>query len=76
MITKSTFVLETMDTSRDLLIGQILVDLGYLKLEHVNEARRKQMAYPQLLLGQILIAMNFITQEQLEKGLQLQRNSE
>jgi hypothetical protein len=37
------------------LIGHILIDLGYLKEEHVNEARRKQMAYPELKLGEILI---------------------
>ena len=53
-------------------IGHILVDLGYLKEEHVNEARRKQMAYPELKLGEILIGMNILTPEQLEKGLQLQ----
>jgi len=54
------------------LIGHILMDLGYLKEEHVNEARRKQMAYPELKLGEILIGMNILTPEQLEKGLQLQ----
>jgi hypothetical protein len=48
------------------------MDLGYLKEEHVNEARRKQMAYPELKLGEILIGMNILTPEQLEKGLQLQ----
>lgn len=53
-------------------IGHILVDLGYLKVEHVNEARRKQMAYPELKLGEILIGMGILTPEQLEKGLQLQ----
>ena len=54
------------------LIGHILMDLGYLKEEHVNEARRKQMAYPELKLGEILNGMNILTPEQLEKGLQLQ----
>jgi hypothetical protein len=41
------------------LIGHILVDLGYLKEEHENEARRKQVAYPELKLGEILIGMGF-----------------
>ena len=53
-------------------IGHILVDLGYLKEEHVNEARRKQMVYPELKLGEILIGMNVLTSEQLEKGLKVQ----
>ncbi len=53
-------------------IGHILVDLGYLKEDHVNEARRKQMVYPELKLGEILIGMGILTPEQLEKGLQLQ----
>ena len=53
-------------------IGHILVDLGYVNAEHVNEARRKQMVYPELKLGEILIGMGILTPEQLEKGLQLQ----
>lgn len=65
-----------MVTSRHLLIGQILVDLGYLKLEHVNDARRKQMSYPELKIGEILIGMNLISDEQLEKGLQVQKHPE
>ena len=32
------------------LIGHILVNLGHIKLEQVEEARRKQMAYPGLKL--------------------------
>jgi hypothetical protein len=54
------------------LIGHILMDLGYLKEEHVNEARRKQMVYPELKLGEILIGMGILTSEQLEKGLRVQ----
>jgi len=65
-----------MDTSRHLLIGQILADLGYLNLNQVNEARRKQMAYPHLKLGEILVCMNFLTSEELENGLQIQKKVE
>ena len=54
------------------LIGHILVGLGHIKLEQVEEARRKQMAYPGLKLGVILIAMKALTPEQLEHGLRLQ----
>jgi hypothetical protein len=54
------------------LIGHILVGLGHIKLEQVEEALRKQGAYPGLKLGVILIAMEALTPEQLEKGLKLQ----
>jgi hypothetical protein len=65
-----------MAAHRHLLIGQILVDLGNVKLEHVYEARRTQIAYTQLKLGGIPVAMNFIIHEQLEKELQVQKQSE
>jgi hypothetical protein len=54
------------------LIGHILVDLGYIKLEQVEEALRKQGAYPGLKLGAILITMKALTSEQLDQGLKLQ----
>ena len=55
------------------LIGQILVDLGYIKLEQVEEALRKQGAYPPgIKLGAILITMEALTPEQLDQGLKLQ----
>jgi hypothetical protein len=54
------------------LIGHILVDLGHIKLEQVEEALRKQGAYPGLKLGAILITMKALNPEQLEQGLKLQ----
>jgi len=54
------------------LIGHILVGLGYIKLEQVEEALRKQGAYPGLKLGAILITMKALTPEQLDQGLKLQ----
>jgi len=54
------------------LIGHILVGLGYIKLEQVEEALRKQGAYPGLKLGAILITMKALSPEQLEQGLKLQ----
>ena len=54
------------------LIGHILVNLGHIKLEQVEEAVRKQGAYPGLKLGAILITMKALTPEQLEQGLALQ----
>jgi len=54
------------------LIGHILVDLGHVKLEQVEEALRKQGAYPGLKLGKILITMDALSPEQLDQGLKLQ----
>lgn len=54
------------------LIGHILVDSGYLSAEQVEEALRKQGAYPGLKLGAILITMDALSPEQLEQGLVLQ----
>ena len=54
------------------LIGRILVDLGHIKLEQVEEALRKQGAYPGLKIGAILITMDALSPEQLEQGLVLQ----
>ena len=54
------------------LIGHILVNLGHIKLEQVEEALRKQGAYPGLKLGAILIGMKTLSPEQLEQGLKHQ----
>ena len=54
------------------LIGNILVGLGHINLEQVNEALRKQAAYPVLKLGEILVAMKVLSPKQLERGLALQ----
>jgi hypothetical protein len=55
------------------LIGLILIDLGYISLVHVNEARRRQMTRPEVRLGEILVEMGALTPVQLEKGLELQK---
>ena len=56
------------------LIGRILVELGHVKLEQVEEALRKQGAYPGLKLGAILITMDALNPEQLDQGLKLQES--
>ena len=55
------------------MIGLILIDLGYISLVHVNEARRRQMTRPEVRLGEILVEMGVLTPVQLEKGLELQK---
>jgi len=56
------------------LIGRILVELGHVKLEQVEEALRKQGAYPGLKLGAILITMDALNPEQLDQGLKVQES--
>jgi hypothetical protein len=51
------------------LIGEILVDLGFVTLPKVNEARRKQMLQPHVLLGEYLVEMGFVTPDQLLEAL-------
>jgi hypothetical protein len=51
------------------LIGEILVDLGFVTLPEVNEARRKQMVRPNVLLGEYLVEMGFVTPDQLLEAL-------
>jgi len=55
------------------LIGNILVDLAFITREDVEEALRKQRAYPPgIKLGAILITMDALSPEQLDQGLVLQ----
>jgi len=56
------------------LIGRILVEMGHVKIEQVEEALRKQGAYPGLKLGAILITMDALNPEQLDQGLKLQES--
>lgn len=51
------------------LIGEILVDLGFVTLPEVNQARRKQMLRPHVLLGEYLVEMGFVTPDQLLEAL-------
>lgn len=54
------------------LLGEILVDLGFLNLPQVNEARRKQMNDPNVLLGEYLVELGYVTPKQLLEALSLQ----
>jgi len=60
---------ETMELKGHRLIGEILVDLGFVTLPDVNEARRKQMLQPNVLLGEYLVEMGFVTPDQLLEAL-------
>jgi hypothetical protein len=54
------------------LLGEILVDLGYVNLSHVNEARRRQMVRPNVLLGEYLVQLGHVTPAQLLEALSRQ----
>ena len=58
------------------MIGQILVEKGYVTLSQLNEARRRQLfAEPEQrpLLGQILYQLGHVTPAQVEEALKLQK---
>lgn len=57
------------------LIGQILVEKGYINLSQLNEARRKQLfsePSERPPLGQILWQLGYVTSGQIEEALKLQ----
>jgi hypothetical protein len=58
------------------IIGQILVEKGYVTLAQLNEARRRQLfSEPDKrpLLGEILEQLGYVTPEQVEKALRAEK---
>lgn len=58
-----------MNTPQHHLIGEILVNLGIVNISQVNEARRKQLAQPQILLGEHLVTLGYVTPTQLQEAI-------
>ncbi len=56
----------------DKLLGEILVEGGYITLGQLNAARRQQMGQAETKLGDLLIEGGLITREQLESALRIQ----
>lgn len=56
------------------LIGEVLVALGYLKREQLNEVMRAQKAgeHPGKKFGEIAVEKGFLTEKQVELGLKTQ----
>jgi hypothetical protein len=54
------------------LLGELLVEGGYITLGQLNEVRRKQMGQSEAKLGDLLIENGLITREQLELALRMQ----
>jgi hypothetical protein len=64
-----------MDKPERKMIGQILVEKGYINLFQLNEARRKQLfsePNERPPLGQILCQLGHATPAQVEEALKLQ----
>jgi hypothetical protein len=57
------------------MIGQILVEKGYINLAQLNEARRRQLFTDpdlRLPLGEVLCQLGYIKPAQVEEALRLQ----
>jgi hypothetical protein len=63
-----------MALGRRKLIGEILEKLGFVSLTQVNEARREQMARPEVKLGMLLVEKGHLTREELEQALKRQES--
>lgn len=59
--------------NKRILLGELLINLGYLQPEQVQQALAQQQKRP-LKLGEILLAVKWITEQQLVEALSLQLN--
>jgi len=57
---------------RKKIIGEIMVSLGYVTLEHVNKARWKQMQGTAKRLGECLVEMGHTNHDDVRRALQVQ----
>lgn len=65
--------LESPNGERRRLIGQILIDLGYLRAEELQLALQVQRQGDRHRIGEILVSRRCITAKQLEEGLRMQQ---
>ena len=54
------------------IIGEIMVSLGYVTLEHVNRARWQQMQGTAKRLGECLVELGHTTHDDVCRALQIQ----
>jgi K+ transporter len=54
------------------LIGEILVSLGYVSVEHINEARRHQMQANGKKIGECLVELGYVEEDDIRRALSLQ----
>jgi hypothetical protein len=54
------------------LIGEILVSLGYVSVEHINEARRHQMQNEGKRIGECLVELGYLGEADIHRALSIQ----
>jgi hypothetical protein len=54
------------------LLGEILIEGGFISIGQLNEVRRKQMGQSEARLGDLLLENGLNTREQLELALRMQ----
>jgi hypothetical protein len=59
-------------TKKKRIIGEIMVSLGYVTLEHVNKARWHQMQGSTKRIGECLVELGHTTHDEVHRALQLQ----
>jgi hypothetical protein len=54
------------------LIGEILISLGYVSVEHINEARRHQMRGTGKKIGECLVELGYLEHGDIDRALSVQ----
>jgi hypothetical protein len=54
------------------MIGEIMVSLGYVSIEHINEARRHQMQGAGKRIGECLVELGYLQEEEVKRALDIQ----
>jgi hypothetical protein len=54
------------------MIGEIMISLGYVSAEHINEARRRQMQGGGKRIGECLVEMGCLSEDNLKMALSVQ----
>jgi len=54
------------------MIGEIMVSLGFVSLEQINQARRNQMDNSTKRLGECLVELGYVSNEEVERALDIQ----
>lgn len=58
------------------MIGEIMVSLGYVSIEHINEARRSQMQGAGKRIGECLVELGYVASDRVRHALDIQQSGE
>lgn len=58
------------------MIGEIMVSLGYVSIEHINEARRRQMQGAGKRIGECLVELGYVASDRVRHALDIQQSGE